>query len=57
MFALQSIQNATPGAEEIPSPTSYIPNILPCRVHHDGPVGNLQRYWKPTVNEIDKCRV
>lgn len=28
-----------------------IPNLLPCRIHRDGPVDATPRYWSP---EIDK---
>lgn len=24
------------------------PNVLPCRVHHDGPIGAADAYWTPT---------
>ncbi|KAL8913831.1 MAG: hypothetical protein Q9171_001435 [Xanthocarpia ochracea] len=24
-----------------------IPNLLPCRIHHDGPVNASRRYWAP----------
>ncbi|KAL2866421.1 ribonuclease H2 subunit C [Aspergillus lucknowensis] len=30
------------------------PNILPCRIHHDGPVNTLDRYWKSVPDENDK---
>lgn len=26
-----------------------VPNILPCRIHHDGPVKASKRYWDPKV--------
>ncbi|KAI9859132.1 MAG: 3'-5' exonuclease [Trichoglossum hirsutum] len=31
------------------------PNILPCRIIHDGPANASERYWEPTV-EDDKAR-
>jgi hypothetical protein len=33
-----------------PSPKA-VANLLPCRVHHDGPVDPLDGYWKPTNSE------
>lgn len=26
-------------------------NLLPCAVHHDGPVDPIQAYWRPTEND------
>lgn len=26
-------------------------NLLPCRLHHDGPVDPIQPYWKPVCQE------
>lgn len=28
-------------------PTECMPNLLPCRIHHDGPVNASERYWSP----------
>lgn len=25
-----------------------IPNLLPCRIHHDGPIGAADAYWTPS---------
>ena len=27
------------------------PNILPCRIHHDGPVNASKRHWNPEVED------
>lgn len=32
-----------------------LPNILPCRIHHDGPVDISERYWSPEVNAGEVC--
>ncbi|KAH8696096.1 ribonuclease H2 non-catalytic subunit-domain-containing protein [Talaromyces proteolyticus] len=29
------------------------PNVLPCKIHHDGSVDISQRYWKPVESEND----
>lgn len=26
------------------------PNLLPCRIHHDGSVGSTSTYWNPSTN-------
>lgn len=31
--------------------TKAVPNLLPCCVHHDGPVDPIDAYWKPTASE------
>lgn len=33
----------------------FIPNILPCRIHHDGLVESVDRYWAP-VHEKDNTQ-
>ncbi|KAL3476249.1 ribonuclease H2 non-catalytic subunit-domain-containing protein, partial [Aspergillus californicus] len=49
MFAIQPQQTAEPKPSD-----NCTPNILPCRIHHDGPVSSLDRYWTPTPDEKDK---
>lgn len=31
------------------STAKVIPNLLPCRIHHDGPVGSADSYWMPSI--------
>jgi ribonuclease H2 subunit C len=31
------------------------PNILPCRVNHNGPINASERYWNPTVEDGKSC--
>ncbi|CAG8921414.1 unnamed protein product [Penicillium salamii] len=50
MYAIQS-PKAT--SEKDNSILHYTPNIIPCRVHHDGPVESLDRYWLPLKDEKD----
>ena len=33
------------------SDNKAVANLLPCRVHHDGPVDPIEAYWKPTKSE------
>ncbi|KAL4927371.1 ribonuclease H2 subunit C [Aspergillus undulatus] len=53
MFAIQA-QQQPPKTKDNESLGNCTPNILPCRIHHDGPVKSLDRYWTPTVDEKDK---
>ncbi|OAX83718.1 hypothetical protein ACJ72_01918 [Emergomyces africanus] len=48
MFAIQSPKNSSASYQEN---SSITPNILPCRIHHDGPVNISSRYWKPVVDD------
>ncbi|PHH83562.1 hypothetical protein CDD82_7123 [Ophiocordyceps australis] len=31
-----------------PSRLQALPNLLPCRIHHDGPMAPISEYWSPT---------
>ncbi|CAL5865842.1 uncharacterized protein PFLUO_LOCUS48 [Penicillium psychrofluorescens] len=33
------------------SPTRYTPHVLPCRIHHDGPIESTERFWAPRPDE------
>ncbi|KLJ12032.1 hypothetical protein EMPG_12867 [Blastomyces silverae] len=48
MFAIRPSKNNTDSHQEN---SSITPNILPCRIHHDGPVEISTRYWNPIVDE------
>lgn len=34
-----------------------IPNLLPCRIHHDGTVDATLRYWSPETDKGTLARV
>ncbi|KAL4874125.1 hypothetical protein BDV12DRAFT_159134 [Aspergillus spectabilis] len=53
MFAIQP-QQQTSESKNQESLNNCTPNILPCRIHHDGPVKSLNRYWTPIADEKDK---
>jgi ribonuclease H2 subunit C len=53
MFAIQSQKSRE--SDDSP-PNTCTPNILPCRIHHDGPVDSLERYWTPLPNEQSTTR-
>lgn len=46
MFAIRRSTNTDESTEE----HKCIPNILPCKIHHDGPVDISTRYWNPEVD-------
>ncbi|PGH02971.1 hypothetical protein AJ79_07508 [Helicocarpus griseus UAMH5409] len=48
MLALQSPKNSSNSHQEN---SSITPNILPCRIHHEGPVDVSTRYWNPVVDK------
>ncbi|KAL4938077.1 hypothetical protein BDV06DRAFT_201739 [Aspergillus oleicola] len=52
MFAIQPKQQTSESKDE--SLGNCTPNIIPCRIHHDGPVKSLDLYWKPVADEKDK---
>ncbi|THC99525.1 hypothetical protein EYZ11_000985 [Aspergillus tanneri] len=53
MFAIQSPQQSSRSETE-KTTDNCTPNILPCRIHHDGPTGSISRYWTPVSDENDK---
>ncbi|KAL4917500.1 ribonuclease H2 non-catalytic subunit-domain-containing protein [Aspergillus aurantiobrunneus] len=53
MFAIQPQQQSSESKDD-QSLGNCTPNILPCRIHHDGPVDSLSRYWMPTADEKNK---
>jgi hypothetical protein len=56
MYAIQPSSKATQ-SEKDDSALQYTPNIIPCRIHHDGPVDSLNRYWTPVKEEKGTKRV
>ncbi|KAL5334523.1 ribonuclease H2 non-catalytic subunit-domain-containing protein [Aspergillus crustosus] len=53
MFAIQSRQQTSKSEDQEPF-SNCTPNILPCRIYHDGPLKSLNRYWTPIADEKDK---
>ncbi|KAL2817386.1 ribonuclease H2 non-catalytic subunit-domain-containing protein [Aspergillus granulosus] len=51
MFSIQPRQSTESNSQDS---KSYTPNILPCRIHHDGPVESIDRYWTPVPDETDQ---
>ncbi|CAI7666873.1 unnamed protein product [Penicillium discolor] len=42
---MYAIQPASSQSEKKDSTLQCTPNIIPCRIHHDGPIDSLDRYW------------
>lgn len=36
------------GQPKGPSCDKATPNVLPCRIQHDGPISEADSYWKPS---------
>lgn len=51
MYAIRTPQKQPNGQEAKTTTDQCTPNILPCRIHHDGPVDSFQRYWTPVADE------
>ncbi|PWY92895.1 ribonuclease H2 subunit C [Aspergillus heteromorphus CBS 117.55] len=54
MFAIQPAQKPSSDNDTSTGSDQFTPNILPCRIRHDGPVETLDRYWTPESDENDK---
>ena len=56
MYAIQPSSKATQ-SEKDDLTLQCTPNIIPCRIHHDGPIDSLDRYWTPVKEEKGTRRV
>ncbi|KAJ5102733.1 hypothetical protein N7532_003262 [Penicillium argentinense] len=54
MPGLYAFQGTMPSTQSEENGTKYTPNILPCRIHHDGPIESANRFWAPKSDEQDK---
>ncbi|KAJ5972493.1 Ribonuclease H2 subunit C [Penicillium vulpinum] len=45
MYTIQPCSKAGSQSKKNDSPPQCVPNIIPCRIHHDGPIDSLNRYW------------
>lgn len=50
MYAFQAAHPTT-GSNADTSTRKSTPNILPCRIHHDGPIESSARFWTPATDE------
>lgn len=51
MYALQAGSKPIFSLESDEETTKFTPNILPCRIHHDGPIESTDRFWIPQTDE------
>ncbi|KAJ5545164.1 Ribonuclease H2 subunit C [Penicillium sp. DV-2018c] len=56
MYAFQPCSKAPSQSEKNDTNPQYTPNIIPCRVHHDGPVESVERYWTPVADKKDNTQ-
>ncbi|KAL1991202.1 hypothetical protein VTN49DRAFT_5706 [Thermomyces lanuginosus] len=49
MFSLHTTQSSSSSANQ-----SYTINVLPCRIHHDGPIDLSTRHWQPTKDDNEE---
>lgn len=54
MLALRTAQNRCQESNETLLSDNCTPNIVPCKIHHDGPVEIPKRYWNPNKDDDGK---
>ncbi|PLB39721.1 ribonuclease H2 subunit C [Aspergillus candidus] len=54
MFAIQPSKTQSSESEVDSATQSCTPNVLPCRIHHNGSVKSIGRYWSPVADEKDQ---
>ncbi|KAJ5160733.1 Ribonuclease H2 subunit C [Penicillium canariense] len=53
MYTFQAGSKPISQLESTESTPKFTPNILPCRIHHDGPIVSTERFWIPKTDEKD----
>jgi hypothetical protein len=56
MYAIQPCTKADTQSSKDASTPQYTPNIIPCKIHHDGAIESLDRYWAPVTDEKGATR-
>ncbi|KAJ5179065.1 Ribonuclease H2 subunit C [Penicillium capsulatum] len=56
MFSFQA-SKPTSGSNTDASTLKLTPNVLPCRIHHDGPIDSPERFWAPATDEKDHTQI
>ncbi|KAJ5476178.1 Ribonuclease H2subunit C [Penicillium sp. IBT 31633x] len=56
MYTIQPCSKANSQSAKSDSAPKCTPNIIPCRIHHDGPVDSLERYWTPVTDAKDNTK-
>ncbi|KAJ5990122.1 hypothetical protein N7522_010329 [Penicillium canescens] len=55
MYAIRPCTKADTQSKDTSTP-QYTPNIIPCKIHHDGAIDSLDRYWAPVTDEKDNTQ-
>lgn len=50
MYAFQSGSKPQAQNETEQNVPQLTPNILPCQIHHDGPIESTDRFWTPVAD-------
>lgn len=50
MYAFQPNGKSFAQSDDDTATPQLTPNILPCRIHHDGPVDSVDRFWVPVTD-------
>ncbi|CEJ61763.1 hypothetical protein PMG11_10283 [Penicillium brasilianum] len=53
MYAFQAGSKPISSLVSDEETTKFTPNVLPCRIHHDGPIESTNRFWIPQTDEKD----
>jgi hypothetical protein len=54
MLALRTAQNESQDSNATSPSDNCTPNIIPCKIHHDGPLETPKRYWNPIQDDDGK---
>ncbi|KAJ5083215.1 hypothetical protein N7456_012642 [Penicillium angulare] len=52
IYTFRTTSQPNKDQENTPLP-QLTPNILPCQIHHDGPIESTDRFWTPVTDEKD----
>ncbi|KAJ5701780.1 hypothetical protein N7488_009328 [Penicillium malachiteum] len=55
MYAFQAGAQPTDQKDKTSVP-QFTPNILPCQIHHDGPIESTDRFWTPASDAQDSTQ-
>ncbi|KAJ5929254.1 Ribonuclease H2 subunit C [Penicillium verhagenii] len=56
MYAFQAGSQPSTQQKDESSAPQVTPNILPCQVHHDGPIASYNRFWTPVADAKDNTQ-
>ncbi|KAJ6086097.1 hypothetical protein N7486_010378 [Penicillium sp. IBT 16267x] len=56
MYAFQAGPGPKTQQKDKYSAPQLTPNILPCQIHHDGPIASCDRFWTPATDAKDNTQ-